>query len=1032
MANGRTLPPGFEIVEEPRLPPGSQVVEAPARQLPEGFSTVSKEQILPAGFSIISRPVEESPSELFKVFAGGIRDAVQSLGQLVDPVAQRLEEAIPLGSIRFGGEDFIQFAPGFQPTDLPEVEEPETTIGRIGRPIVQFAAPAGIATKGALGLTGARTAAGRLLTTEAAAVATGQAVFDPFEKRLSNIIQETPSLANPVAEFLAADPADSEAEARLKMAMEDAGLGLALGGVLEGVRGLRRLRTQKGVNPPVNSPEIPKEAAKAQESVIDLSTNIERAKGLGKVPRPTPTEEVLPPNLNTARLDTTDDVRKMLVDVSEAHNNFTPARRGEVSHQETRRLADSMGLTEEQLLSRRQGQAVSAHEALAARQMMVESGERLVQLAKAAKGGSDEQVFEFQRELSRHAAIQEQVAGITAEAGRALNSFNILAQSAGVQRARALRDLIANSGGRDTVENMADIVSRMETPEQIAEFSRKAFDPTTRDKILEGWYNFLLSGPQTHARNILGNTTMALWTIPENLLAAGLGKFRTGTDKVFVRDALARGYGYLAGTKDGLKAATKAFVTGEPSDIFLKTEAKPNAIGGLLGKAINIPTRLLQTEDELFRTMGKRMELQQLAMRSGLQKGLKGRELADHINDIIRNPPDEIVSRVDDAGRYLTFTNPVGPIANALMAATRRHPTLRFIVPFIRTPTNLLKAAVERSPMAPFTERYREAIKQGGAAADVARARLALGSGVGALFTSMALDGQVTGRGPSEPAARAIWMEENQPYSIKIGDQWVFYGGIEPLGMVAGISADLADVIKELGSDDPEVIEVVNLLSASITQNLTSKTWLKGISDALEAIDNPDRFGERWIQSFAGTVVPAAVAQVERVQDPMLREARSILDGIMARIPGLSSDLPPRRNIFGEAIYLEGSLGPDWVSPLWTKTPKNNPVAQELIRLEASISMPEREIRGAELTPQQYDEFAELSGRIATNAARSVISTPFYRNLNQAVGDKVADIQRLEMLKKIFSTARTTASGVIAAKHNLGPAIVEAKTEGLL
>lgn len=64
-------------------------------------------------------------------------------------------------------------------------------------------------------------------------------VFDPHERRLSNLVEEFPQLKNPVSEYLASAPEDTAAEGRLKNALE----GLLFGGVLDGfVRGLRVMK----------------------------------------------------------------------------------------------------------------------------------------------------------------------------------------------------------------------------------------------------------------------------------------------------------------------------------------------------------------------------------------------------------------------------------------------------------------------------------------------------------------------------------------------------------------------------------------------------------------------------------------------------------------------------------------------------------------------------------------------------------------------------------------------------------------------
>src|SRR3546814_12494968 len=90
---------------------------------------------------------------------------------------------------------------------------------------------------------------------------------------------------------------------------------------------------------------------------------------------------------------------------------------------ETRALAGDLGMTADDLLRRRQGQALNAEQALAARQLVSKSGNELVNLAKRVKGGSDEDLAAFRQAWVRHVALQEPVSSMTAEAGRALQSF---------------------------------------------------------------------------------------------------------------------------------------------------------------------------------------------------------------------------------------------------------------------------------------------------------------------------------------------------------------------------------------------------------------------------------------------------------------------------------------------------------------------------------------------------------------------------------------------------------------------------------
>jgi hypothetical protein len=70
--------------------------------------------------------------------------------------------------------------------------------------------------------------------------------------------------------------------------------------------------------------------------------------------------------------------------------------------------------------------------------------------------------------------------------------------------------------------------------------------------------------------------------------------------------------------------------------------------------------------------------------------------------------------------------------------------------------------------------------------------------------------------------------------------------------------------------------------------------------------------------------------------------------------------LPPRRNIFGEPVVLEGGIGPDIMSPIYVSTAKEDPIADELVAQQVSISMPRRVINEVELDANQYDKYILL------------------------------------------------------------------------
>src|SRR3546814_2846879 len=78
---------------------------------------------------------------------------------------------------------------------------------------------------------------------------------------------------------------------------------------------------------------------------------------------------------------------------------FDAARRGQISHAETQALARDLGITADDLLARRSGQAFNAEEAYAARAILDKSGKELVAMARRIQRSGDARAEEHTSEL---------------------------------------------------------------------------------------------------------------------------------------------------------------------------------------------------------------------------------------------------------------------------------------------------------------------------------------------------------------------------------------------------------------------------------------------------------------------------------------------------------------------------------------------------------------------------------------------------------------------------------------------------------
>jgi hypothetical protein len=441
-------------------------------------------------------------------------------------------------------------------------------------------------------------------------------------------------------------------------------------------------------------------------------------------------------------------------------------------------------------------------------------------------------------------------------------------------------------------------------------------------------------------------------------------------------------YGMTAGAKDALKLAGKALWTGQATDALGKVETPIRAITAenmgldpanwlgrgvdLLGETVRLPGRFLMTEDEFFKTIGYRMELHAQAHRIATAENHQGQPFADRVQDVVDNPPEEIKLAAIDASRYMTFTNPLGPTGQKLTAVTNSHPALKMIMPFIRTPTNVFKYAFARTPIAPLVMKsVRADLAAGGAQRDLALARIALGTTVQMVIAGAVAAGLITGGGPADPEQqKALRQTGWQPYSLKIGGRYVAYNRLEPLGSVIGLAADAAEIVQN-AEDIEDVDDALALAAAVTSRQITSKTFTRGISDVIHAIDEPLRYGERYVQRLAGTLVPTLVAQISATQDPYFREASTALEAIKARTPW-SDTLFVRRDLWGHPVKREGGLGPDLLSPIWTSSAKGDAIDKELVTHQVEIAPLRRktQIRNVpiELTPAMWDRLQVLAG----------------------------------------------------------------------
>lgn len=795
--------------------------------------------------------------------------------------------------------------------------------------------------------------------------------FDPAQQRLSNLIQEYPSLQNPVTDFLASKPGDTEALGRFKAAIE----GMGVSGVIQGafVAGLKGLRALKAMNPPPPTP------AQIQAQVTQGLAPIGNPSAPAMTVRKTPTGGVQPDNLtgyvnigakgdqsvfiNMARIDTADDVKDILQKSANLFkDDIAEVQRGVQSLEETAKLADDLGMTVDELLSRPRGAnnartPFTAEEALAARRLYTASGEKLLELAQKASAStaSPMDLFNFRKAMSVHYAIQAEVIGARTETARALSSWRIGAGSS-AEQLRMIEQAI-DGVGPDSVKLAQQLVALQATgasPAAVAKFVRGSQFGKIGDGLREVYVNGLLSGPSTHIVNALGNFgTLALSTIERRV---GTLISRSGTQSGAIADGEASSmlWGMLSAQKEAFKLAWHTLRTGETIDMMGKVDApRPSAIGStrndafgvsinVLGSTVRIPSLLMATADQYFKAVNYRANLYALAMRQATSEGLSGPALTKRMQQIINNPPDSLKIDSADAALYNTFNNKMGWFGNQIMRLREAGGSvvpIWLVATFIRTPVNIARYTFERTPLAPLVGQWRADFAAGGARRDMALAKVATGTMLMGMAQQMVDEDIVTGSAPKDANEAALWKRlGRQAYSVKVGDTWYSYNRTDPFGMIMGFAADIQQTLRQGEVSPKDVDEWQEVMAAgisAISMTALEKSFMRSYSDFNEMMSDPKRYAPNQINSIISSFVPftSLAGSVTRLIDPTQRDTRTPLDAIYSKIPGLADRVIPKRNLWGQpATDANGVL--NVFNPMRASAETDSMIDMELERLQ--------------------------------------------------------------------------------------------------
>jgi hypothetical protein len=483
-------------------------------------------------------------------------------------------------------------------------------------------------------------------------------------------------------------------------------------------------------------------------------------------------------------------------------------------------------------------------------------------------------------------------------------------------------DAIDEAAARDWVDANPNLVEGMTDEEALdaamgalaQQVMRPSFGHAVHRAAGEMIVNALLSSPATHMIAGMSNATTATYeSLIVKPLTAGVGAARRTArlgqpERVHAREVASD----IAGFTHALPDALRAVVEGLDASVVSLKYVKPNrntsrrqrvgnrqaamlddpphlgrvsasafgmeegagaplalrAIVDVFGDTMRAPGTVMQGQDDGWKVAMARSVLASHATRQAIDEGLEGDELSKRITALMLDPTEEMQEKAIRTANYQTMSyrpgdegnGPLVQLTQMLTQWTTNYPSLKAILPFIRTIANSSQYVLENIPAVQFfaaRTRKEGTLDEWGISNDEIVARAAAGALVLAVINDAYQNGQVTGAGPSDKAqANRLRKTGWEPYTIKIGDKVMRYNRIDPLATTLGVYTTTMDAMY-YRNEEADLGEVLFSAGVNIGHVLTSKAYLKGMSDLMDLMQgtlSPDDYLVRLGTTASGAV----------------------------------------------------------------------------------------------------------------------------------------------------------------------------------
>jgi hypothetical protein len=434
------------------------------------------------------------------------------------------------------------------------------------------------------------------------------------------------------------------------------------------------------------------------------------------------------------------------------------------------------------------------------------------------------------------------------------------------------------------------------------------------------------------------------------------------------------------------------------------------------------------------------MNIGELARTEGMNLGKKGAELTQYVSDMTKNPSQSIIDKATLAAEK--FTNMNRTISGNAISQVQKIPYVgKILAPFARIPGSIAeKGIVDYTPLG-LGKGVVEVIKgiksgsfdQRAFSEAIGKSLTGTAAATAVGFTMMA-KGRMTLKAPTDAKEKALWdAQGKKPNSILVGGsvdsngiahggRWISLNAFGPAGIAVGLGGGYKQALIQGKGHAGAVVDA----AADAGRLVADQPYLKGISGFANALNDPTRYAQTFMNSTVGSIVPAGISQTARGIDTQQRDyPNTVANTLAANIPILrGKTITPQRDMFGSTLpgsnpngtVLGGVLGT--INPFYPSAPRNanDPATQELQRLydvagssKTDVPVPSTLTSDQTLIPktpkvtlnQQQLDNLEKSGQVIQQKMNDTINTPAYQQADDATKQKA--------LGQIIDDTRTAA-----------------------